>query len=230
MITLHGFDTANTIKVALLLEELGVEYTVEPVNIRTGANRTSAFLAVNPMGKVPVIVDRSNPKAPVTVSESAAILIYLAEKYDAFLASDGPQRAASLQWLMFQAASCGPIFGQNEYWRHLAPEKNDAAVEHYADISLHLLDALNAHLANNGWFAGDDYTIADMAHFGWMVRRHKAGLHIAERRHLRRWFNAVSDRPAAHRALDLLNGLPGAGGTKHPGNSRPIGIGNREAT
>lgn len=213
MITLYGFDTTNTIKIALLLEELSADYTLDPVNIRTGASRSSEFLAVNPLGKVPVIVDRSDPNVPVTVSESAAILIYLAEKFDAFLAADGPQRAATLQWLMFQAATCGPIFGQNEYWRHLAVEKNDAAIGHYSDVCLHLLDSLDGHLANNSWFAGDDYTVADMAHFGWMARRHKAGLHIADRNHLRRWFNTVSDRPAAQRALDLLNGLPGAGGT-----------------
>lgn len=163
MITLYGFDTANTIKAALLLEELQADYTVHPVNIRAGANRSPAFLSVNPLGKIPVLVDRSDLDAPVTISESAAILIYLAEKSGAFLATGGPARAATLQWLMVQAASGGPIFGQSEYWRHLAPEANRAAIKRYDDLSARLLDEFDRHLADNTYFAGCDYSIADMA-------------------------------------------------------------------
>lgn len=209
MLTLYGFDTANTIKVALLLEELHADYTVHPVNIRAGANRSPAFLSVNPLGKIPVLVDKSDLDGPVTISESAAILIYLAEKFGAFLATGGAARAATLQWLMVQVASCGPIFGQSEYWRQLAPKANEAAIELYDDLSSRLLDDLDRHLARNTYFAGCDYSIADMAHFGWMSRRHKAGLHIDERHHLRRWYDAVSQRPEARRAIAVLNALPG---------------------
>lgn len=211
MFTLYGFDTANTIKVALLLEELQADYTVHPVNIRAGANRSPAFLSVSPLGKIPVLVDRSDLDAPVTISESAAILIYLAEKSGAYLATGGPTRAATLQWLMVQAASGGPIFGQSEYWRHLAPEANEAAIERYDDLSSRLLDEFDRHLAGNLYFAGSDYSIADMAHFGWLSRRHKAGLHIAERQHLRRWYDAIDQRPEARRAIKMLYSLPGAG-------------------
>lgn len=213
MFTVYGFDTANTIKVVLLLEELRADYTVHPVNIRAGANRSPEFLSVNPLGKIPVLVDRSDANAPVTLSESAAILLYLAEKSGAFLAPEGPVRAATLQWLMVQAASCGPIFGQSEYWRHLAPKNNDAAIDRYDDLSAQLLDALDRHLGRNPYFAGPNYSIADMAHFGWMARRHKAGLHIATRHHLRRWYDTISQRAAAQRAIDVLNSLPGAGNT-----------------
>lgn len=207
MITLYGFDTSNTIKIALLLEELETSYVIHPVNIRKGANRSDEFLAVNPLGKVPVIVDRTNKTTPVTVTESAAILIYLAEKHGTFLAKDTVIRAKTMEWLLFQAASCGPIFGQSEYWLYLAPQKNSAAIARYAELSSHIMDQLDRHLAINRYFAGEGYTIADMAHFGWMSRRHKAGLHIGERRNLRRWFDAIDGRPAARRALDALNRL-----------------------
>lgn len=220
MFTVYGFDTANTIKVVLLLEELQADYTVHPVNIRSGANQLPAFLAVNSLGKIPVLVDRSDTDAPVTICESAAILIYLAEKSDAFLAPEGPLRTTVLQWLMVQAASCGPIFGQSEYWRHLAPDNNEGAIERYGDLSLRLLDELDRHLAHNTYFAGADYSIADMAHFGWLSRRHKAGLHFADRRHLRRWYDAVSQRPSARRAMKVLSALPGAGSAKRQDRSR----------
>lgn len=207
MITLYGFDTSNTIKIALLLEELEASYVIHPVNIRKGANRSPEFLAVNPLGKVPVIVDRTSKTTPITVTESAAILIYLAEKHGTFLAEDTVIRAKTMEWLLFQAASCGPIFGQSEYWLHLAPQKNPPAIARYAELSSHIMDQLDGHLAINRYFAGENYTIADMAHFGWMSRRHKAGLHIGERSDLRRWFDAVDGRPAARRALDALNRL-----------------------
>lgn len=212
MITLYGFDTANTIKIVLMLEELQTDYTIHPVNIRKGANRSPGFLAVNPRGKIPVIIDRSDPTVSVTVSESAAILIYLAEKFGAFLAEDGPVRAKTMEWLVFQAASCGPIFGQSEYWLRLAPERNEAAISRYDEIASRLMDEIDRHLADSDYFGGDEYTIADMAHFGWMQRRHMAGLHIADRSHLRRWYDAVNKRPATRRALEGVNSLPGAGG------------------
>ncbi len=215
MITLYGFDTANTIKIVLLLEELETGYAIRPVNIRQGANREPDFLALNPLGKIPVLVDSGDGGPPVTITESAAILIYLAEKSGGFLPKDEPDRSTTLQWLMVQAASCGPIFGQSEYWHHLASQENPAAIAHYAGLSSRILDDLDRHLANHAFFAGEDYTIADMAHFGWMSRRKKAGLAIGGRQNLRRWYDTIRERPATRRALNRVYGLPGAGPAMH---------------
>ncbi|MEP3274940.1 MAG: glutathione S-transferase family protein [Stappiaceae bacterium] len=205
MIDFYGFDTANSLKVLLLLEEIEADYTYHPIDIRAGEQKSPTFQAINPHGKVPTIVDHTAKDAPFVVWESAAILIYIAEKFEKFLPEAVQDRSTALQWLMFQSASCGPIFGQSEYWRLLAPEQNEAAHAHYLALTNNLMDRLEERLTDTAYFAGPDYTIADMAQFGWLWRREKAGADFKERPTLQRWYDRLADRPAAIKAIQLLN-------------------------
>ncbi len=207
MIDFYGFDTANSLKVLILLEEIEADYAFHPVNIRAGEQKAASFLAINPHGKVPVIVDRTGYGGPLTIAESAAILIYLGEKSGLFLPAYGPERSTTLQWLIFQAASCGPIFGQAEYWQFLAPGKHDLAIVHYRDLANSLVDQLERRLSESGFFAGEEYSIADMAQFGWLWRRKHAGVDFDGRTNLRRWYQEVERRPAVSGALHILRNL-----------------------
>lgn len=211
MIDFYGFDTANSLKVLIFLEETGAAYAFHPVNIRAGEQKAASFLTINPRAKVPVIVDHAARGGSLTVTESAAILIYLAEKSGLFLPADEPERSTALQWLMFQAASCGPIFGQAEYWQHLAPGDNASAIAHYSNLANGLIDQLEQRLSKSRFFAGGAYTVADMAHFGWLWRREYAGVDFTGRTNLQRWYREIEQRSAVSRALLILQGLTPTG-------------------
>lgn len=207
MIDLYAFPTPNSIKVPILLEELGLPYAYHPVNVRAGEQKTPEHLARNPNGKVPVIVDREGPGgAPLTVVESAAILIYLAEKGGRFIPADPVARVRSFEWLMFQAAGLGPMFGQSGYFLKLAPEKIPAAIERFHGEARRNMRVLDGRLAEAEWLAGSEYSIADMATFGWIWRRGFAEVDFSEAPNVERWFAAVSARPAVARAVALFGG------------------------
>lgn len=205
MIDLYAFPTPNSIKVPILLEELGVPYTYHAVNVRAGEQKTPQHLAMNPNGKVPVIVDRDGPGgAAITIVESAAIMIYLAEKHGHFLPQDPVARIRSFEWLMFQAAGLGPMFGQAGYFLKLAPEKNPAAIERFHTEARRNMRVLDGRLAEAEWLAGDAISIADMATFGWIWRRAFADIDFSEAPHVERWFKAMSAREGVSRAVALF--------------------------
>lgn len=206
MIELHAFPTPNSIKVPILLEELGVPYTYHPVNVRAGEQKAPQHLAMNPNGKVPVIVDREGPGvAAITIVESAAIMIYLAEKHGRFLPRDPVARIRSFEWLMFQAAGLGPMFGQAGYFLKLAPEKNPAAIERFHTEARRNMRVLDGRLAEAEWLAGDHISIADMATFGWIWRRSFADIDFSEAPHVERWFATMSARPGVARAVAMFS-------------------------
>lgn len=207
MIDLYAFATPNSIKVPILLEELGADYTYHAVNIRAGEQKTPEFLARNPNAKVPLIVDQDGPGGvAVTVVESAAILLYLAEKFGRFIPTDPIARIRCYEWLMFQAAGLGPMFGQSGYFLKLAPEPVPAAIDRFHTEAKRNMRVLDGRLAEAQWLAGDDYSIADVATFGWIWRRAFAAVDFSEAPNVERWFAAMEARPAIGRAIAKLGG------------------------
>ncbi len=207
MIDLYAFATPNSIKVPILLEELGADYTYHAVNIRAGEQKTPEFLARNPNAKVPLIVDQDGPGGvAITVVESAAILLYLAEKFGRFIPTDPIARIRCYEWLMFQAAGLGPMFGQSGYFLKLAPEPVPAAIDRFHTEAKRNMRVLDGRLAEAQWLAGDDYSIADVATFGWIWRRAFAAVDFSEAPNVERWFAAMEARPAIGRAIAKLGG------------------------
>jgi GST-like protein len=189
----------NPMKVALLLEELALPYESVPVDTRKGEQHSAAFMALNPNAKVPVIVD-----GPTTVFDSNAILLYLAEKTGRFLPA--PQdRGALLSWLMFVASGIGPFTGQCVHFKHYAPEPNPYALNRYDFEAWRHWKILNARLADRPWMLGDDYTLVDMAVWGWARAVPFAlGTEAWEQLpHVKRLLDTVNERPAAQRAVGL---------------------------
>jgi GSH-dependent disulfide-bond oxidoreductase len=196
MLTVYAYATPNSVKVPILLEEVGAEYRLCAVNIRQGAQKDAAFLALNPNGKVPLLVD-----GDLILAESAAILIHIAETHGQFLPAEPKARAKTMEWLMVQMSGTGPAFGQSGYWQKLASDRNEPAIARYLTEANRLADLIDAHLGQNQWFAGDAYTIADIAHFGWFWRREFAGVSFENRPDLARWYAAMAARPAVQRGV-----------------------------
>jgi GST-like protein len=182
-----------------MLEECGLPYTVRPVDITRGEQFDPAFVSINPNAKIPAIVD---DEGPLTLSESGAILIYLAEKTGRFLASAGPARYAALQWLMFQMGGIGPIFGQAHHFLRFAPEPVPYAIDRYSKEVRRLYGVLDTHLANAEYLAGD-YSIADMATFPWVARHEWQKIDLVEFPNVSRWFGDVGSRSAVKRGMEV---------------------------
>jgi GSH-dependent disulfide-bond oxidoreductase len=187
MIAVYAFATPNSIKVPMALEELGVPYKLIGVNVRKGEHLTPEYLAINPKGKVPTIIDADGPtNAPVTITESGAILMYLAEKYGKLVPIDPIEKILSLEWLFFQVAGLGPMFGQSGYFLRSAPEKPQFALDRYTGEAKRHMRVLDQHLALYEWAAGKTYSIADIALFGWVWRREFAGVDFEGTPHVER--------------------------------------------
>ena len=208
-IELYTAPTPNGWKISVALEELGLPYTVRPVNILGGDQKKPEFLALNPNGKIPVIVDHGN--GGQVVFESGAILIYLAEKTGRLLPAEPKARMAALQWLMFQMGGIGPMMGQaNVFYRYL-PEKIPVAIDRYQNECRRLFEVLDRRLGEAEWLAGDEYSIADIANWCW-VRSYKwSGVNIDGLDHLRRWMDAIRARPAAEKGIAVPFKLPEPG-------------------
>jgi GSH-dependent disulfide-bond oxidoreductase len=196
MLTVYAFSTPNSVKVPIALEELGLPYDLRAVNIRKGAQKSPTYLALNPNGKVPLLID-----GDLILPESGAILVHLAEKTGRLLPTEPMARARTFEWLFVQLSGTGPAFGQSGYWQKLAADRNDPAIARYQAEADRLADLIDAHLATNEWFAGTDYTIADIAHFGWFWRREFAGVSFDKRPNLARWYAAMKARPAVQRGI-----------------------------
>jgi GSH-dependent disulfide-bond oxidoreductase len=209
MIDLHYFPSPNTWKVSIMLEETGLPYRVVPVDITKDQQFAADFLRISPNNRVPAIVDHDVPGAAQAVFESGAILIYLAEKTQRFLAPSGPNRVAAIEWLMWQMGGLGPMAGQAHHFRRYKPEGNDYAIERYSKEAARLYAVLNLRLAGRAWIAGPDYSIADIACWGWVWFHRMHGQSLDDFPEIRRWFLAMSERPAVQRGkavgLDLAS-------------------------
>ncbi len=206
MIDLHYWPTPNGWKISIMLEECGLPYRLKPVNIGRGEQFSADFLAISPNNRMPAIVDHApaDGGAPVAVFESGAILLYLAEKTGRFLGTALRERVAVMQWLMWQVGGLGPMAGQNGHFLLYAPEKLPYAIERYGKEVDRLYGVLDAQLGRTGAFvAGAVYSIADMAIFPW-VRTHKAQqVDLLRFAHVKRWYDALFERPAVKRGIEL---------------------------
>jgi glutathione S-transferase len=197
MIHLYSFNTPNSYKVSIALEELGLPYETHPINLRQGEQAKPAFLALNPAGKVPVLRD---DESGLVLAESNAILVYLAERARRLIPADGPARSLVLKWLFFQASSVGPMFGEQGHYTVLAKEKVPYAIDRYTTETRRISALLDSHLASREFFEGD-YSIADIAHFGWLGFLRQVGVPFAEWPHLSAWLDRVGARPAVVRGM-----------------------------
>ncbi|MDX5445678.1 MAG: glutathione S-transferase N-terminal domain-containing protein [Zoogloeaceae bacterium] len=199
MIDLYTAATPNGHKVSIALEELGLPYELHVLDLAAKQQKEPWFLAINPNGRIPAIVDRD--EGDFAVFESGAILIHLAEKTGRLLPSDPRGRSRVLQWLMFQMGGVGPMMGQaNVFFRYL-PEKIPLAIDRYQGESKRLLRVLDEHLAEHEWLAGD-YSIADIANWAWARTYRWSGLDISDLPHLKRWIDAIRARPAVQRGIE----------------------------
>jgi GST-like protein len=204
MIDLHYWTTPNGHKITMFLEEAGVPYNVIPVNIGAGDQFKPEFLKISPNNRIPAIVDHepADGGAPLSVFESGAVLLYLAEKTGMFLSPSLRTRSETLQWLFWQMGGLGPMAGQNHHFSGYATEKIPYAIDRYVRETGRLYGVLNKQLAERDYIAGD-YSIADMACYPWIVPHERQGQDLASFPHLRRWFDAIAARPATQRAYAL---------------------------
>ncbi len=201
MIDVHYWTTPNGHKVTMFLEEAGVPYRLIPVNIGVGDQFKPDFLAVSPNNRIPAIVDNDpfGGGAPISVFESGAILLYLAEKTKKFIPANLRGRTEVLEWLFWQMGGLGPMAGQNHHFGLYAPEKIPYAIDRYVKETNRLYGVLNKRLADRGYVAGE-YSIADMASYPWIVPYQRQGQNLDDFPHLKRWFEAIRARPATERA------------------------------
>jgi GST-like protein len=203
MIDLYYWPTPNGHKVTLFLEETAMPYRIIPVNIGRGEQFNPDFLAISPNNRMPAIVDHHplDGGAPISVFESGAILLYLADKTGLFISREVRRRVETTEWLFWQVGGLGPMAGQNHHFSRYAPEKIDYAITRYVNETNRLYGVLNKRLAEREFVAGA-YSIADMAAYPWVVPHEAQGQNLADFPHLSRWFEAIKSRPATVRAYE----------------------------
>jgi GSH-dependent disulfide-bond oxidoreductase len=208
MIDLHYWPTPNGHKITMFLEECGLAYKVRPVNIGKGEQFDPEFLKIGPNNRMPVIVDRApaDGGGPLSVFESGAILLYLAEKTGRFIPTDLRGRVRTLEWLFWQMGGLGPMNGQNHHFSQYAPEKIPYAIDRYVKESNRLYGVLDRQLAHHEFVAGD-YSIADMACYPWIVPYERQGQKLEDFPNVKRWFEAIKARPAVVRAYEIGDGI-----------------------
>lgn len=214
MIDLYYAPTPNGQKISIMLEETGLPYKTILVNILDGDQFKPEFVAINPNSKIPAIVDQNGPGGrPYAVFESGAILLYLAEKTGMFMPQEMGARYKVIQWLMFQMANIGPMFGQAGHFINYAPEPIPYAIQRYRRETARLYRVLDEQLTRHEYIAGDIYTIADMAIFPWITlyKGHKQDLEQVPQ--VKRWYEQLKQRPALRRGFALLRGMLAAGMT-----------------
>ena len=204
MIEAYTWPTPNGHKLHIMLEETGLPYTVFPVDIQRGDQFKPEFLAISPNNKMPAIVDTEGPGGKrVSVFESGAILIYLAEKTGSFIPKDPLQRIQVLEWLMFQMGGVGPMLGQAHHFRQYAPEKIPYAIDRYTNEAKRLYGVINKRLEGRPFIAGD-YSIADMAIFPWLVPYERQGQNLEDYPNIKRWMESIQSRSAVRKAMQVL--------------------------
>lgn len=202
MIDLYTAATPNGWKASVALEEMELDYTVHAVNLMKGEQKTTEFLAMNPNGRIPVIVDKS--EGDHVVFESGAIMLYLAEKTGKFLPADAKGRSQVMQWVMFQMGGIGPMMGQANVFHRYLEEKIPIAIDRYQNEVRRLFTVLDVRLEDNEYLAGD-YSIADMANWCWVRTYEWSGVSIEGLDNLTRWKNSIEARPAARRGVEVPN-------------------------
>ena len=200
MIDLYTAPTPNGRKVSIALEEMGLPYRVVAVDLAAGEQKAPDFLALNPNGRIPAIVDRDAGDFPVF--ESGAILVWLAEKSGKFLPAEPKARSRVLQWLFFQVGGIGPMQGQANVFYRYAEQKIPLAIERYHREVRRLFEVYDRRLANHEFLAGD-YSIADMATWPWIISHDWSGVSVDGLGHLQRWLQAIGERPAVRRGMDV---------------------------
>jgi glutathione S-transferase len=200
MIDLYTAPTPNGHKVSVALEELGLRYDVHAIDLTNGEQKTEAYRRLNPNARIPTIVDRD--AGDFAVFESGAILVYLAEKTGRLMPADAKGRSLVLQWLMFQMGGIGPMMGQANVFFRYFPEKIQPAIDRYQHECRRLFEVLDGRLADHEWLAGD-YSIADIANWCWVRTYRWSGVDIEGLPHLRRWMDAMKERPACRRGIEV---------------------------
>jgi GST-like protein len=216
VITLYSWGTPNGNKLHIMLEELELRYRLVPVNLSRGEQRTREFVKLSPNAKIPAIVDPHGPGGRfVTLSESGAILIYLAETHGRFMPADELERLATLQWIMFQMGHVGPMIGQLHHFQTSAPAGNEYAIERYRNEGARLLDVLDRRLRESAYLACGDYTIADIATWPWIRSWvHTTKQELGARAALQRWYEEIEQRRAVKKAVQIYNDLRNSGAQK----------------
>jgi len=200
MIELYTAPTPNGHKVSCTLEALLLEYNVHTVDISSGEQKQPDYLAINPNGRIPTIIDRDNDD--FAVFESGAIMIYLAEKTGKLLPTDAKGRSLVLQWLMFQMSGIGPMMGQANVFHRYFPEKIQPAIDRYQNECRRLFEVLDKQLADNEWLA-NDYSIADIANWCWVKTYRWSGVNIDGLDNLKRWMDVMKNQPGMQAGLDV---------------------------
>ncbi|AOJ11977.1 glutathione S-transferase N-terminal domain-containing protein [Burkholderia mayonis] len=208
MIDVYSWATPNGHKIHIMLEETGLDYRVHPIDIGAGDQFKPAFLKISPNNKIPAIVDHDGPDGkPISLFESGAILIYLAEKTGKLLPSAPAARYATLEWLMFQMGGIGPMLGQAHHFRLYAPQQIEYAVNRYTNEAKRLYGVMDKRLGQSAYLASDDYTIADIATFPWTRSWKNQGIELDEFPSVKRWHEAIAARPAVQRGVEVLASL-----------------------
>jgi GST-like protein len=212
MIELHFWPTSNGQKVAIFLEEAGLEYKAFPVNIGKDEQFRPEFLKLSPNGKIPAILDRApaDGGAPLSVFESAAILLYLGEKTGKFLSKDLRKKVATTEWLFWQMGGLGPNAGQANHFGRMAPEKIPYAIGRFVKETNRLYGVLDARLAQNEYIVGE-YSIADMCCYPWVVNHEWHQANLDEFPNVKRWYEAIKVRPAVKTAYEKGAAIRAAG-------------------
>jgi GST-like protein len=228
MIDLHYWPTPNGWKISIALEEMELPYRMLPVNIGRGDQFEPDFLAISPNNRMPAIVDHDPPGGggPISVFESGAILLYLAEKTGRFLPRGLRERTEVTEWLMWQMGGVGPMFGQNHHFRIYAPDPIDYAIERYTREAERLYGVLDGRLGQREYVCGD-YSIADMAIWPWVVPHDRQGVDIDAFRNVRRWYDGMKQRPGVQRGFDLGRDLRKAMAKGPDAEARKILFGQR---
>jgi GST-like protein len=206
MIDLYYWTTPNGHKISLFLEEAGLPYRIHPINIGKDEQFQPHFLKISPNNRIPAIVDHqpADGGEPLSLFESGAILLYLAEKTGRFIPQDPRGRQECLQWLFWQMGGLGPMAGQNHHFNRFAPEKLPYAIQRYVKETARLYGVLDKRLADRAFVAGAEYSIADMAIYPWIDRHVWQEQNLDDFPHLKRWYLAIQARPATVRAYALV--------------------------
>ena len=208
MIEVYSWATPTGHKVHIMMEECNLAYRAIPVNIGSGEQFAPEFLRISPNNKIPAIIDPNGPDGkPISLFESGAILLYLAGKTGKFLPSSTRGKYETLEWLMFQMASLGPMLGQAHHFRIYAPEKIEYAINRYTNEAKRLYGVLDKRLAQSKYLAADEYTIADIAVFPWLRSWKNQGIDWDDYPHLKGWFDEIAARPAVQRGVEVLTDL-----------------------
>ena len=204
MIDLYTWTTPNGRKVSVMLEECGLPYTVKEINIGQDEQFTPEFLAINPNGKIPAIVDPQGPDGrPIAMMESGAILVYLAGKTGKFLPDSPRGKYDALQWLMFQMGGVGPMIGQAHHFMRAAKEEIPYGIKRYYNETRRLYGVLDKRLSTEEYLAAGEYTIADIATYPWIARNEWHKVDLNDFPNVKRWYDQIGARPAVKRGMDV---------------------------